>query len=366
MTKTECIPNTNSSSSDRTIDITTFYQRLANLGLQPSYVKDILLPDWWCDDFAKQKGAVVEAAAYVSRRLGLDFRALLDPEKALTFQDGRHSRYKLRKGTEERNLEISRSMAEKLAEVVSYACGIPLQTVENLTAQTVRSRILKTSEYVTLESLLGFCWENGIPVVHTNNFPKVRGQKKFDGMVGEYGDRPVILISNNRTSPAVLAFILAHELGHIVFDHVKGSSIVDEHIDLDDEGNTQELEADRFAVELLYGCNQPLYYNDMDLAPSALIEMAKIDAPKDRVSSAAIVLNYAWHRDKVTEIKEMKKVIWKIAGIALKVFEAESLIAKEIINRELAKHLDWENLSCDNQEFLERMTGIEEALLGTY
>jgi hypothetical protein len=28
--------------------------------------------------------------------------------------------------------------------------------------------------------------------------------------------------------------------------------------------------------------------------------------------------------------------------------------------------LDWENLSSDNQELLERMTGLEEALLATY
>jgi len=45
MTKTEYISEATSPLSDRTIDITTFYQRLASLGLQRSYVKDILLPD---------------------------------------------------------------------------------------------------------------------------------------------------------------------------------------------------------------------------------------------------------------------------------------------------------------------------------
>ncbi|MFN7299066.1 MAG: ImmA/IrrE family metallo-endopeptidase [Pseudanabaena sp.] len=373
MTKTEYISEATSPLSDRTIDITTFYQRLASLGLQRSYVKDILLPDWWCDDFEKQKGAVVEAAAYVSRRVGLDFKALLDPDKDLAFQEGRQPRYKLRKGTEKSNLAIARSMAERLADVAAYACEIPLQTVENLTAQTVRSQILQVSEFVTLTSILGFCWELGIPVVHVSKFPTVKGQKKFDGMVGEYSDRPVILIGNNRKSPAWLAFILAHELGHIICGHVKGSSIIDEHIldidehiDLDDDDKRQELEADRFAVELLFGRENARYDTPSNLSPVSLVNHAKDNAQKDRVNPASIVLNYAWFKEKMATTEKAKKSIWAITGEALKTFEDQPLTARQIINREMVKYLDWENLSSDNQELLERMTGLEEALLATY
>jgi Zn-dependent peptidase ImmA (M78 family) len=357
MTKTEYISEATSPLSDRTIDITTFYQRL----------------DWWCDDFEKQKGAVVEAAAYVSRRVGLDFKALLDPDKDLAFQEGRQPRYKLRKGTEKSNLAIARSMAERLADVAAYACEIPLQTVENLTAQTVRSQILQVSEFVTLTSILGFCWELGIPVVHVSKFPTVKGQKKFDGMVGEYSDRPVILIGNNRKSPAWLAFILAHELGHIICGHVKGSSIIDEHIldidehsDLDDDDKRQELEADHFAVELLFGRENARYDTPSNLSPVLLVNHAKDNAQKDRVNPASIVLNYAWFKGKMATTEKDKKSIWAITGEALKTFEDQPLTARQIINREMVKYLDWENLSSDNQELLERMTGLEEALLATY
>jgi len=367
MTKTEYIPDAALSVSDRTIDIKVFYQRLASLGFQRKFVKDVLLPDWWCDEFEQQKGAVIEAAAYVSRRVGFDFKTLLDPEKEIAFQEGRHSCYKLRKGTEEKNLAIARSMTEKVADVTAYACEIPLQSLENLDAQAVRSQILETGQLVTLESLLDFCWKLGIPVVHTNNFPKVTGQKKFDGMVGEYGDRPVILISNNRKSPAWLAFILAHELGHILCGHVKGSSIIDEYIldmnepiDFDDDSQRQELEANRFAVELLFGHENAKYDTPLNLSPVSLVNHAKDNAQKDLVNPASIVLNYAWFKEKMATTEKAKKSIWAITGEALKSFEKQTITAKEIINRELVKHLDWRNLSGDNQEFLERMTGVEE------
>jgi Zn-dependent peptidase ImmA (M78 family) len=210
-------------------------------------------------------------------------------------------------------------------------------------------------------------------VVHVSNFPKVTGQKKFDGMVGEYGDRPVILIGNNRKSPAWLAFILAHELGHIICGHVKGSSIIDEHIldidehsDLDDDDKRQELEADHFAVELLFGRENARYDTPSNLSPVLLVNHAKDNAQKDRVNPASIVLNYAWFKGKMATTEKDKKSIWAITGEALKTFEDQPLTARQIINREMVKYLDWENLSSDNQELLERMTGLEEALLATY
>ncbi|MFN8904049.1 MAG: hypothetical protein ACK5X7_04355, partial [Pseudanabaena sp.] len=108
------------------------------------------------------------------------------------------------------------------------------------------------------------------------------------------------------------------------------------------------------------------YDTPSNLSPVLLVNHAKDNAQKDRVNPASIVLNYAWFKGKMATTEKDKKSIWAITGEALKTFEDQPLTARQIINREMVKYLDWENLSSDNQELLERMTGLEEALLATY
>lgn len=374
MTKTEYIPNSPSSLRDsprerqrhRTIDLKTLYQRLANLGFPRKYVRDVLLPDWWCDEFEQEKGAVVEAAAYISQRTGLNFKMLLDIDREPEFQEDQHPCYKLRQGTTKNSLAAARSLAERIADITAYACKPPLVSVENLDPQIARSQILETSKFVNLQSLLEFCWQYGIPVVHTNNFPKEKGQKKFDGMVGEYSDRPVIVISKNQKSPAWLAFILAHELGHIACSHIKGSSIIDEKIEHDQIGDIDEQEADQFAIEILFGRRNASYETQTNLDLKSLKSYAKTCSRSDRVDPALIVLNYAWFKANSVDTNKAKGDVWKIANVLLSNFEESDLTAPQLINYQLEKYLDWENLSNDNQEFLERMTKTKGASFGGY
>lgn len=366
MTKTEYIPNSPSSLSDRTPDLKTLYQRLANLGFPRKYVRDVLLPDWWCDEFEQEKGAVVEAAAYISQRTGLNFRNLLDIDREPEFQEDQHPCYKLRQETTKNSLAAARSLAERIAAITAYACKPPLVSVENLDPQIARSQILETSEFVNLQSLLDFCWRHGIPVVHTNNFPKEKGQKKFDGMVGKYGDRPVIVISKNQKSPAWLAFILAHELGHIVCGHIKGSSIIDEEIKHHKTEDKQEQEADQFAIEILFGRRNASYETQTNLDLKSLKSHVKACSVQDDVDPALIVLNYAWFKANSVNTKEAKGKLWQEANVLLTNFKESDIIAPQLINHQLQKYLDWGNLSHDHQEFLERMTKIEGASFGGY
>jgi Zn-dependent peptidase ImmA (M78 family) len=366
MTKTEYIPNPTSSFSDRTIDLKNLYQRLANLGFPRKFVREVILPDWWCDEFEQEKGAVVEAAAYVSQRTGIDFRTLLDADREPEFQEDRQPCYKLRQGTTKNSLAAARSMAERVGAVIAYACKPPLVSIEKIDPQVVRSQILANFKFVNLESLLDFCWQHGIPVVHTNNFPKEKGQKKFDGMVGKYGDCPVIVISKNQKSPAWLAFILAHELGHIICGHIKGSSLIDEKIDHDQLGDIEEQEADQFAMEILFGRKNAIYKNQTNLDLKSLKSYVKACSVQDHVDPALVILNYAWFKATSADTNKAKGDVWKVANVLLSNFEESEITAPQLINYQLGKHLDWENLSNDNQEFLERMTKVEGASFGGY
>jgi Zn-dependent peptidase ImmA (M78 family) len=366
MTKTECISETALSSPERTIDIKTFYQRLAGLGFPRKFVREVLLPDWWCDEFEQQKGAVCEAAAHISRRTNLDFAALLDAAKSPFLREEGNPLYKLRQGTEKSNLLNAQVMAQRVAELAAYAFAQPLPSFEIFDAQTVRKQILSNSQFVTLESLLIFCGESGIPVVHTNCFPKGTSQKKFDGMVGEYNDRPVILIGKNHQSAAWLAFIVAHELGHIICGHVKDFSIIDQKIEPNEEGDLQELEADQFAIEVLFGRKDASYDCPENLNPQSLGAYATAKSKSDTVVPGLVILNYAWFKAKKAASKEAKSAVWKIANKALAKIEAKNITASKLINHELQKRLVWEILSDDNQEFLARMTGIEVGTLASH
>ncbi len=70
--------------SSATISIATLYKRLNHAGLTRSTVRNILLPDWWCDEFEEREGAVFEAAAYIARHTGLAFDRLIDETQELS------------------------------------------------------------------------------------------------------------------------------------------------------------------------------------------------------------------------------------------------------------------------------------------
>lgn len=44
------------------------YKRLEELGFNQEYVKEFLLPDWWCEDCEADPKVVIEAAINVARK----------------------------------------------------------------------------------------------------------------------------------------------------------------------------------------------------------------------------------------------------------------------------------------------------------
>jgi Zn-dependent peptidase ImmA (M78 family) len=335
-----------------------FYRRLNDLGFgSKNTVRQYLLPDWWCDEFEQSPSAMVEASAYVCRRTGIDFAALMAPGQALTLAEGAKLRYKLHQGTEQNTLAIARALGEQVSKLVAYACPKPLLSVVGVPASEIRAEILASARAgdvgITLEGLLTFCWGRGIPVVHLSNLPSGNGKKKFDGMVGEFDGRPVLAIGSGRKSAAWLAFVLAHELGHIAADHVTGGArIIDEKINPEDGENEQELEADRFAVELIYGRAEAAYRFLGKPTPNKLAELAISAGVRDRVNPASVALNYAWLMNQEGE------KVWGLATKAIQQLEGSTRSANEIISEYLNNQLNWESLSEDNREFLEHIASI--------
>lgn len=330
----------------------TLYERLSEIGFSEKFVREKALPDWWDEEFEATPGAVVEAAAYVSRRLNLDMISLLKSEATPTFKQSCQAKFKTNPLIENQQVFVAQCMASRVAEMLAYTCVPEFKSLPN-SATLVRNEILKNQQYVNLEGLLVFCWSCGIPVVHFDGFPKTQGVHKFDGMVAFFYERPVIVISLTRRSPAWLLFILAHELGHIIKGHLNNNAIVDEKINPDSE-DAEEIEASEFAVELLLG-KPDIGYDTLHkfIEGQQLATYAQNISDRDNVSPGVVVLNYAWGKINRTAIKkDQHRIVWATANKALKIIEGDADAPKQI-NHYARKYLNLDKLDGDSQDYLE-------------
>jgi hypothetical protein len=124
----------------------------------------------------------------------------------------------------------------------------------------------------------------------------------------------------------------------------------------DERKDTQEIEADAFAVELIYGCKNACYY---DISNSSLVSQSHFYSERDNVNPAVVALNWAWYQEKSAIGKKEKGKVWAITATALKELEDQNIKASQIINNYLYQQLEWDSLGDDSQEFVERMAGIE-------
>lgn len=332
------------------IEMAILYERLSKIGLPEKFVREKALPDWWDEEFEATTGAVVQAAAYVSRRLNLDIASLLQPEADPAFKQSCNVKFKTQQGTDSRQLKVTQCIAARIAEMVAYTY-VPEYKPLPTSALDVRNEILKTHKFVNLEGLLEFCWNYGIPVVHFDEFPISKGVRKFDGMVGYFYNRPVIVISLKHRSPAKLLFIMAHELGHFIEGHVQETLIVDEKIE-PESVDIEEIEANEFAVELLLGKPDMVYYTPRILSGDNLASYAQKISTRDDVDPGVVVLNSAWSKARLAETEEERGIIWATAFKALKIIEGNA-DAPTQINRYVQTYLDLDSLDGDSQDYLE-------------
>ena len=123
--------------------------------------------------------------------------------------------------------------------------------------------ILRQARFVNLPQLLTFCWATGIPVIQLRVFPLP--QKRMQAMTVKVNEKYAILLGYESEYYARMAYILAHEIGHILRGHLEHS---DSLLDIDDSlraGNldAEEVDADRAAFILLTGRANPQALADL-------------------------------------------------------------------------------------------------------
>lgn len=329
----------------------TIYEGLKGLGLTRAQVRK-LLPDWWSSDSEQHADGVAELCLLIGRRLSLDVRALMNgeirqKESSLTVA------YKHRADATPQSLRASTCIATSLAQAVVAATPRPYVRISGSPSELAGRAKEIGQGIVSLSSLIDTCWAMGVPVIPIPNLPV--GIRKMDGAVIRVGDRPAIIVSKKKSSRAWLAFIVAHEIGHIGCGHLdRDGSIVDVSLqeqstyEAESSSDADEREADAFALSLFGGesvereiRSWPEWASPVDLAVRA-----REAAPVLGVESGHLVLRYAFRTKR-----------WPDAMSALR-FLSEDADAEALMKASLVRNLDLELVADDIRDLVCQITGI--------
>jgi hypothetical protein len=320
-------------------------RRLSTFGYKENYVRRKVLPDWWEDCIALNPAGYEQAITLLARNLGLDPRSLQEEGAPLRCREFNHPKYKLKPSDTPEQVAVATCIAARAAQLACRAMPASVAELPS-SAVEIRGAILNTGVVcIRFEVLLDYCWRIGIPVLHVSEFPA--GARKPDALAVIVDGRPAIVLCKHTEYSAWLLFHLAHELGHIILGHLQDVSIlVDEEVKADTD--TEETEANQFAVELLTGYKQRSYnYGDRITAMRLAVVALAVGRDTD-VDPGFIALSHGRMTGN-----------WGAANGALKVIERKP-DALAMMRACLLQYLDRERLSRDSGEFLMRITGVDD------
>ncbi|MEI6332795.1 MAG: ImmA/IrrE family metallo-endopeptidase [Pseudanabaena sp. ELA645] len=314
------------------------YAKLDEKKLPPDYVDNIIMPSWWQSITQVTPTNFIQLARALSKVLRLDVQSILRLDTPFEFIAISNQKFKTNKLTEPDQVQLAGHLNSIVAEIVGNSIREPYIAIPNTPSQ-IRQEILDTHHNVDLYSLVNYCWDHRLPVIHFDKFPE--GTRKPDGIAANFGDHPVIVVGSTRKFSSWLLFIVAHELGHIVLGHVKDGILLDENLQTQDRDD-EEKQANRFAVELLFGKTDPYLWNQQLDFPN-LKRISQIYSKRDHVDQGAVLLNYAKQTND-----------WAKAIGLLKQIEPR-LNAPTIINIFLKQYMDLQNLDNEISEYLHRI-----------
>jgi Zn-dependent peptidase ImmA (M78 family) len=268
--------------------------RLSLAGVKRGFLNKVVLPAWWDDTIAQESGGFREAAGYIAAYLGFSLESLVDSRKELAYAQRAGVKYKKAVGVSHSDVHLATQYALGVARTAAAAFSDAAHAAPVPQPEEWRRELLEISDkrWVCLRHILKATWGLGIPVIQVKNMPD--GSKKPDALTTMVGSRPVIVVMNGRKSPSWIAFIVAHELGHIHHKHLKADeTLVDEKINSKTE-EANEIEANDFAALLLTGHRNLGLHSSSILSPAQLAKEAKAFGKDYRIAPGVAALNYAF------------------------------------------------------------------------
>lgn len=230
--------------------------RLSKAGFKQAFVQAAILPDWWDPTCAADASLLPDIEFRVARFLGAPLSVVRAPDAPL--HSPHYPGARLRRATE--------MAGDRLAPAIHVALQVARAVVRSLRAGPPTPRLPPTdgAEWrelmrppgrpASIKTIATDLWARGIPVVPLETLPG----PSFQALACIVDGCPVVLLGQKYDELGRCAFIVAHEVGHLVAgDCAEGSPVVDEEDDqraasTADDGD-MENRADAYAGRVLTG-----------------------------------------------------------------------------------------------------------------
>ena len=231
--------------------------RLAHAGFKQQFVAAALLPDWWNEACAEDPNMLPEFELRIARFFDAPLTAIRSGDTPLVPPS--YSGVQLR--------QVRKNMRQsRLRPAIHTALKVSQAVIRNLRHSTPATippsdanewRMYLQSNVgdgpIRLENALDDLWMRGIPVIPVEHLPS----PSFQALACLVEDRPAIVLGQKFDEPGRVAFLIAHEAGHLASgDCSPESPVVLDALDAEDavsDDSVVERRADRFAIDLLGG-----------------------------------------------------------------------------------------------------------------
>jgi Zn-dependent peptidase ImmA (M78 family) len=317
-------------------------RRLAAAGFKRDFARLAVFPEWWDASCEADAQLLTEVELRIARFLGAPLALVRDPRAPLvvpTYEGAQLRRVK----------DINR---DRLGPAIHAALNISAAVVRNTTlpdlqlpptdALAWRTSISRPNATLRLDDVLSDLWRRGIPVVHVDSLPA----PAFQGLACIVEKRPVILICHNLDEPARLAFVIAHEVAHIVNgDCSDGHPVVDGEEEIPDDADLEKL-ADAYAASLLTGGEQI-----PDVRASGFKDLAQKAATIEKehgVDASAVIWTWARRTGDYAKATMAAQALYRTRG------------GKRAIRMHLDTHLELDDASDSDRALLRCLCGDPE------
>lgn len=264
--------------------------RLSRAGFKSEFVFPAILPDWWDDNCSENPSVLQDIEIRLARFLSVSLEVVKNPNAVLA--PPAYPEAQLR-----RVRDVDR---DRLRPAIHAAMRIAGAAVRNLRdrenkplvlpgdALVWRDLLMGSGSKVSLDDITSDLWKRGIPVVPLDVLPS----PSFQGMSCIAESRPVILLGHKYDEPGRAAFLIVHEVGHVVAgDCAPGRPVVDEEEEITDEADI-ERRADPYATRGLIGADTVPEING-----ESFKELARNTSEiEDKTGADASTVIFAWAR----------------------------------------------------------------------
>lgn len=242
---------TNATKAPASQSFATLMHRLSRAGFKKEFVSRAILPDWWDESCSDDPSLLEDVEIRVARFLNLSVGALRHSTAGIEAPSYAGAQLRRVRDVSRDRLAPAIHTAVRIASAVVRSLGesVPRPNTLPIDGLVWRPQIRHSSAAPTLRDVLADLWERGIPVVPLDILPA----PSFQGIACIVENRPVILVGHKHDEPGRVAFLVAHEAGHVAAgDCAPDQPVVDEEDEITDDNET-ERRADSYATQVLVG-----------------------------------------------------------------------------------------------------------------